>query len=341
MCPLFRHPEPTVEELPTDLPSPGSPDLQIDRPPVGYQYAALAADGSQVLAYDSSWIWRLRTQWLDAMNPGQWNLGSNERRIQYFPEEPGGRILSLRSTAAGEWGVSKTLDGCVSLWQLPPDRNDSDTSHPPSGRTLDHITFGSSVVRFSPDSSLLAMAGPDVRTTTVADRGEEARIDRYEPVLFEGGLTNFSDCAFTPNGDVVRAIAREGLFSWDRATGEFTHSPWEVGGGMQSAALSEDSSMAAWGTRGGRILAVETSSLEPVQDSYVGDDRVWPVALDPSGHRIAFWCAGRVHVRVVESWSNLATLTDVQTYPSLHFSGDGSSLLVAEACRIRLWNIGR
>lgn len=300
--------------LPAPGDEPGAPEV------IGGSPATPEGPASYVnaVAYDA------RGQWLatgSADNQVRLHDAGTRDVTAVFPHP--GPVTSTAFLPDGTGLVTGCADGTVRIWRLPP-------------RPLRGVQGTVNAVAYSPDGTLLAVAGREVRLWDVRDpwQPRPAGPPLGNPTGYSGTLS------FTPDGRTLAVGGREGkVWLWDVSR---PAAPAQLGepltggtGTIQSAVFSPDGSTLAVGSEGRTVRLWDTrepARPRPTAELAEPTNYVYSVAFSPDGHRLA---AGTVDKQVL-LWRipegggaprHEATLRGPGSYVmSVAFSPDGHTL---------------
>lgn len=280
--------------------------------------AVVQRSDANAVAYDA------RGQWLatgSADNQVRLHDAGTRDVAAVFPHP--GPVTSTAFLPDGTGLVTGCADGTVRIWRLPP-------------RPLRGVQGTVNAVAYSPDGTLLAVAGREVRLWDVRDpwQPRPAGPPLGNPTGYSGTLS------FTPDGRTLAVGGREGkVWLWDVSR---PAAPAPLGeplaggtGTIQSAVFSPDGSTLAVGSEGRTVRLWDTrepARPRPTAELAEPTNYVYSVAFSPDGHRLA---AGTVD-RQVLLWRipegggaprHEATLRGPGSYVmSVAFSPDGHTL---------------
>ncbi|NXY93764.1 hypothetical protein HYE82_04995, partial [Streptomyces sp. BR123] len=246
-----------------------------------------------------------------------------------------GPVTSLAFLPDGQGMVSGAADGTVRIWRLP-------------ARPLHGVQGTVNAVAYSPDGTLLAVAGREVHLWDVRDPWLPRPVGTplANPTGYSGTLS------FTPDGRTLAVGGRDGkVWLWDTSRPDRAAPRGEpLAGGtgtVQSAVFSPDGRTLAVGSEGRTVRLWDTRDPDrprPAGELTEPTNFVYSVAFSPDGRRLA---AGTVDKQVLV-WRlpagggaphAEATLRGPGSYVmSVAFSPDGRTLAAGTGDRdVWLW----
>jgi WD40 repeat protein/class 3 adenylate cyclase len=294
--------------------------------PANVSGSAFSPDGKLLatVTYEGTTLWDTAT-WRPVGPP----LRSSQGRWEGADFSPDGQTLAI---TGGE--------GLVELWGVASRKKLRDLRDPVEATSGNRAL---SVVRYSPDGSLIAAGGQSENHVIVWDAATGRIVGR--PIITNPLGSGAQSIYFSPDSKRIAAPGAPGTVGiWEVATGRAVGKPLTVGSeDVEEAIFTRDGRTLIVSDDSGAVSMVDVATRRRIRPPFsVGEEPAAALDLSPDGRLLAVAAfAGSVFVWDIQTGEPYGSPLAADTSPvsDVEFSPDGRTLVSAHVETAVLWNM--